>query len=39
LDLTDEQLRELSSHLAEIARMSFLDAIRMLRDQGGMTFS
>jgi hypothetical protein len=39
LDLTDEQLRELSSRLAEIARMSFLDAIRMLRDQGGMTFS
>jgi hypothetical protein len=39
LDLTDEQLRELSSRLAEIARMSFLDAIRMLRDQGGITFS
>lgn len=37
LDLSDEQLRELSPILDEIASMSFQDAIQMLSDQGGVT--
>jgi hypothetical protein len=32
LDLSDEQLRKLSPILDEIARMSFREAIEMLRD-------
>lgn len=32
LDLSDEQLRELSPILDEIARMSFQEAIEMLKD-------
>jgi hypothetical protein len=39
LGLTDEQQRELSSHLDEIARMSFADAIQLIRDEVGVTFS
>ncbi len=37
LGLSDEQRHKLSSILDEIARMSFHDAIQMLRDQGGVT--
>lgn len=37
LGLSDEQLRELSPILDEIASMSFQDAIQMLRDQGGVS--
>jgi hypothetical protein len=36
LDLSDEQLRELSPVLDEIAQLSFQDAIQMLREQGGV---
>ncbi len=36
LGLTDEQQRQLSPLLDEIAQMSFRDAIQMLRDQGAV---
>ena len=39
LDLTEEQLRDLSPILDEIANLSFQDAIQMIRDQGGVSLA
>jgi hypothetical protein len=37
LDLSDDQLRDLSPILDEIANLSFQEAIQMIRDQGGVS--
>jgi hypothetical protein len=36
LDLTDDQVNELSPILDDVAQLSFQDAIQMLRAQGGV---